>query len=242
MCIGLTRSFNKVNDLFATTSDPGAWEFRHPLFRRGEPHLLASIKRKTTRPSTTDAGPGSPTDEDVPRPIAGWMRDTLGQNSQQDSVSTNSPLPAFDPPPRPFGLPRDSVQTRTPNSLIVEQRPWSRDGQWDNQGGQTTRMPPPPIHPPASSDSGHSSHRYHPDPPRRFSTERTPVPYTETYYPQPQHSPIDTLTNQVATLEDKVQRLSHMISYERLANVRSNLDLSSYLLQLSGCVGDGQGG
>ncbi|ORX40677.1 hypothetical protein BD324DRAFT_15378 [Kockovaella imperatae] len=68
---------HQVNDLFATTSDPGAWEFRHPLFRRGEPHLLASIKRKTTRPTTAD-GPNSPPDDSDTgsRAVAGWMLDS----------------------------------------------------------------------------------------------------------------------------------------------------------------------
>ncbi|KAL1409947.1 Flocculation suppression protein [Vanrija albida] len=61
-------SFNKVSDLYSTAnSDPQAWEFRHPLFRRGEPNLLSSIKRKSTRPSNPEgnnAAATSPNDED----------------------------------------------------------------------------------------------------------------------------------------------------------------------------------
>ncbi|ORY26717.1 HSF-type DNA-binding-domain-containing protein, partial [Naematelia encephala] len=67
-------AFNKVNDLQATTSDPQAWEFRHPLFRRGEPHLLASIKRKSTRPNASDTT-HSPPEDDGKGGIAGWMSD-----------------------------------------------------------------------------------------------------------------------------------------------------------------------
>ena len=49
--------FHKVNDVFHAnavgggSNDSSAWEFKHPCFQRGQVDLLASIKRKASRPA-----------------------------------------------------------------------------------------------------------------------------------------------------------------------------------------------
>ena len=74
------------------------------MFRRGEPQLLASIKRKTTRPSNADGGSlASPTEEyDQNRAMAGWMRDTGGSSISGGGYRHSpprDPKPMSGPPP-----------------------------------------------------------------------------------------------------------------------------------------------
>jgi len=88
-----------------------------------------------------------------------------------------------------------------------------------------------------------SSQRYHPEsgrtsiPPRYASPGFPDSPF----YPQPQQSPVDVLSSQVATLEDRVQRLTDMLNTERIDSVRSNLDTVSHLLQVTGWFESGKG-
>jgi hypothetical protein len=217
----------QVNDMYATSSDPQAWEFRHPLFRRGEPHLLAQIKRKSTRPSQAEGSVVSPTDEtsDTTRAVAGWMRD-----AGNTSMRVNSPpREVIRPPVYGHNLltgetiqPRQVEETRTPAHTF-----------WDNSRPPNTamstgRIPEPPP-------------RFHPDPSRPPLTAQRYVaaPYPESpYYPQPQQpSPVSSLSSQVAFLEERTQRLSELINTERIQHVRSSLETNTAMMTLVNCIG-----
>ena len=243
----LIADAEQVNDLFATTTDPGAWEFRHPLFRRGEPQLLASIKRKTTRPSNADGGAlASPTEEyDQNRAMAGWMRESGGPNMGGGGYRNSPPRdkPMGGPPPqgRPkvYGYNAQTGETITPRHPGEGPRPTSRGHQWDGPPGHSSRMTMPP--PPPGIEHG-AQQRYHPEASRpSLSSRFAPLGYPDSpYHPQPHHSPTEALSTQVATLEDRVQRLAEVLNGERLDNIRSNLDFTSYLLQLIGWLDDKQ--
>ncbi|WVQ67087.1 uncharacterized protein L199_005281 [Kwoniella botswanensis] len=244
-------SFSKVNDIYTTSVDPQAWEFRHNLFRRGEPHLLASIKRKSSRPSAHDGGqPISPTGEtaELSRPAAGWMRDVP-------------------PPGVPNHLPQILRLSSPPQSRgnIVfpysgpneDNRPTTTAGIWESrQPSSHGNGPPPPAPAPPSislrmppplqdfqtQSSNHQPQlpRFHPDPNRpplsahgqRFLPSNVP---DSPYYPQqPPTSPLDSLSSQVIMLEDRLQRITEVLNNDRIEHVRYNLDFTSYLLQMVG--------
>lgn len=203
------------------------------MFRRGEPHLLASIKRKTTRPSNADEGRPlvSPTEElDGPKMVAGWMNH--GSTYPQTSFRTNSPPPRDIPAPgsRSHGFGWDSRSGDPPRGVHDERRPSSKGYPWETSQ-LAARMPRPP-----------EPQRYDPSRPSLPAQRYAPPGYPDSpFYPQPQHSPVDALSGQVATLEDRVQRLTETLNAERIDNVRSNIDFTSYLLQLTGWVGEGKG-
>nr|ODO00462.1 hypothetical protein L204_02456 [Cryptococcus depauperatus CBS 7855] len=199
-------SFNKVNDIYSTTTDPQAWEFRHSLFRRGEPLLLPSIKRKSSRPTHDGLSLTSPTEDppDMSKAVAGWMRDPYrtvsSPHSQQSSFYPYNDL----------GARKDD-------------RPPSRGGMWERQ----PRMLPPSDTPPPV--------RFHPDPSRPpLPAQRYhPMGYPES--PIYGQSPMmDSLLAQVAMLEERVQRLQEVLNNDRVEHVRSSLDFTSYLLQMVG--------
>ncbi|RXK37767.1 hypothetical protein M231_04923 [Tremella mesenterica] len=218
-------SFNKVNDVFATTSDPQAWEFRHPLFRRGEPHLLASIKRKSTRPNHADKEATSPEEAETPRAVAGWMR----ERERDRAPGWRSSPPPQEYAGRVYGynmqtgetvVPRPSEPNRGPSSLSLD------------------------SHPPLSASlrqQQSEAPRYHPDP------NRPPLPpqhfagFPESpYYPQPptsHPSPAEALVAQVTSLEDRVMRLTELLNRERVDHARSSLDFASYLSKIAGWIG-----
>ncbi|WVR07747.1 hypothetical protein IAU60_004790 [Kwoniella sp. DSM 27419] len=213
-------SFNKVNDIYATSNDPQAWEFRHNLFRRGEPQLLASIKRKSSRPSAHDGGPTSPVDElqDTPKAVAGWMRDQ-GANPLQPHSPTYQPRNVAAPG---YPLP----------GHFEEPRPGSRTGFWESrQPGPPvinagSRIPPtePPRLPPDQSRVPPPVRGYHPS------------PFPESVYPYPGTMPpsIESLSEQVVFLEQRLHRLAETLNIERIDHVRDNIDFTSYLLQMVG--------
>ncbi|KAL7418375.1 Flocculation suppression protein [Cryptotrichosporon argae] len=95
-------SFNKVPDVLSTGSggDPPPWEFRHPLFQRGAPQMLARIKRKSTRHSQPGDFAISPTDEG-PRPMAGWMQDMPSTSARPLSGYMTAGSPPRDYPANP---------------------------------------------------------------------------------------------------------------------------------------------
>ncbi|OWT37336.1 hypothetical protein C362_04346 [Cryptococcus neoformans Bt1] len=220
-------SFNKVNDIYSTSTDPQAWEFRHSLFRRGETHLLPSIKRKSSRPSAPDGSNAfaSPTDELPPstsnpaKSVAGWMKDVL-----QVPYRLPSPPHIDGQPQRSATYPySDGFATRkddgrSPTCGIA----------WDSLPA-VQRMPPPP--------DNQIPMRYHPDPNRPALTAQRPYHpgYSESPLYGPTHSPsAETLLNQMSALEDKVQKLTDMLNNDRIEHVRNNLDFTSYLLQMVG--------
>jgi len=222
----------QVNDLLATTTDPGAWEFRHPLFRRGEPQLLASIKRKTTRNATQEGSVplASPIEEyDQAKAMAGWMRDAHHGGSNRG----NSP-------------PRDRealMLTSVRRAPGYEKLSLSGSSQAESPPASGHYGAPPnlvriPLSMDTSPQPRHQSHPSHPAATAHFSQAGFSG---SPYYPQPQPSPVDMLSGQVAALEDRVQRLTDTLSTERVDNVRSHLDLTSYLLQLSGWIGESMG-
>lgn len=216
-----------MNDLFATTSDPQAWEFRHPLFRRGEPHLLASIKRKSARPAHAEAGSAtSPTDDPGER-IAGWMR-------PDRPYATAASPPRDSQGARVFGYNLQTGETVLPRNPIDSQhRPTSR-GRWDLAG-----------HQPSASVSSRSTDtpltRYHPDPSRPIlGTQRYGAHSDPSFFPATERSAADP-TRQLAALEDQVRKLTAVLNGERVDNARSHLNATSYMLQMLDWIG-GQAG
>ncbi|WVF73027.1 hypothetical protein IAT40_007845 [Kwoniella sp. CBS 6097] len=232
-------SFNKVNDIYSTSTDPQAWEFRHSLFRKGEPHLLASIKRKSSRPSAHDgAQPISPTEEppDAPKPVAGWMREA-GPAAFRLTSPPHGPRVVFPYP----------NQNHNQNQ-VEDPRPASRGGLWESrQPGppyptqQQQRMPPPdaqPVPPGQSAQPQHQQPRFHPDPNRPpLSAQRfLPPAFPEgpLFAQSSLASPAESLSSQVTILEEKLQKLTEILNNDRVEHVRSNIDFTSYLLQMVG--------
>ncbi|WVO12463.1 hypothetical protein L204_100062 [Cryptococcus depauperatus] len=195
-------NFNKVGGRVWVVVDVG----RHSLFRRGEPLLLPSIKRKSSRPTHDGLSLTSPTEDppDMSKAVAGWMRDPYrtvsSPHSQQSSFYPYNDL----------GARKDD-------------RPPSRGGMWERQ----PRMLPPSDTPPPV--------RFHPDPSRPpLPAQRYhPMGYPES--PIYGQSPMmDSLLAQVAMLEERVQRLQEVLNNDRVEHVRSSLDFTSYLLQMVG--------
>lgn len=206
--------FNKVNDLFATTSDPQAWEFRHPLFRRGEPHLLASIKRKSARPTNTEAGQATSPTDDPNEKVAGWMRPDLPYGS------THSP--PREPPSRVYGYNLQTGETVLPRGVDSQHRPISR--------GRSEF----PGHHASTSVSSRSTYtpmtRFHPDPGLQPLQGQRYGSYSDSnLYGQ---SAMGDAHPQVAVLEDQVRRLSAAVNEERAENARNHLNTTSYMLQM----------
>ncbi|WVQ73044.1 hypothetical protein IAR50_002607 [Cryptococcus sp. DSM 104548] len=213
-----------VNDIYSTSTDPQAWEFRHNLFRRGEQHLLPSIKRKSSRPSAAEgAALASPTDDsgpEMPKAVTGWMRD-VGQAGYHPHPHMPSPNAVSRVPLYPY--------SDTPLAPPKLDRPPSRGGpSWDpRHPGASQRMPPPDNQVPV---------RYHPDPSRPPLTAGRYLPpgYAEPHiYGHPSQT-VETLVSQVMMLEDKVQKLTDVLNNDRIEHVRNNLDFTSYLLQMVG--------
>ncbi|KIR71855.1 hypothetical protein I310_04538 [Cryptococcus deuterogattii CA1014] len=225
--------YSYVNDIYSTSTDPQAWEFRHSLFRRGEAHLLPSIKRKSSRSSAPDGSNtvASPTDELLPntsnpvKPVAGWMRDAV-------------PVPyRMLSPPHIHGQPQKSATYPYSDGFTTRKDVGglpARGITWDPLPA-VQHMPPPldnqiPI-------------RYHPDPNRPpLTTQSFYRPgHTESPLYGPGHLPgAETLLNQMSALEDKVQKLTDVLNNDRIEHVRNNLDFTSYLLQMIGWAADDQ--
>jgi hypothetical protein len=141
--------------------------------------------------------------------------------------------------PKVYGYNAQTGETITPRHPGEGPRPTSRGHQWDGPPGHSSRMTMPP--PPPGIEHG-AQQRYHPEASRpSLSSRFAPLGYPDSpYHPQPHHSPTEALSTQVATLEDRVQRLAEVLNGERLDNIRSNLDFTSYLLQLTGWLDDKQ--
>ncbi|KLT38764.1 hypothetical protein CC85DRAFT_289209 [Cutaneotrichosporon oleaginosum] len=189
-------SFNKVSDLYSTANaDPQAWEFRHPLFRRGEPHLLASIKRKSNRQNQdvphSSTHPTTSPNEDETKPIV-WN-------------STAHAVPRYSPPTRDY--------PSSARSYFGQPRPPSREFDANLPSMGTTSSLPP------------HGRQYH---------SESSVTRSETAFPQANSSRLgvnDTLSNQVSSLQDTVNRLHHALGTERADNARNNMELTSILLE-----------
>jgi hypothetical protein len=194
-----------VNDLFATSSDPQAWEFRHHLFRRGEPQLLAQIKRKSARPNQPESsGMATSPTEDPNERIAGWMR---------PDKSYGVPSPPKDQ--RVFGYNLQTGETVLPRG---GERPTSR-GFWDSRH-------------PGSSDPSYS--RLHPNAARPSGSDRygVPSPYSDpSYYPQAPGNPLE-VSHRVSALEEHIRRLTATLNEERVDNARNHLHSTSSMLQM----------
>ncbi|WWC91626.1 uncharacterized protein L201_006572 [Kwoniella dendrophila CBS 6074] len=234
-------SFNKVNDIYTTSVDPQAWEFRHSLFRRGEPHLLAKIKRKSSRPSAQDGGqPISPTEEitELARPVAGWMKEPNGQSGHgSGSYQHPNVLRLASPPQRnisyPYSGPNEDSRPTTTGGLWESRQPTSHS---TTQPPISVRMPPPIQELPSQSQS--QVPRFHPDPSRApLSGQRIlPPSYSDTPYaahPNQAYS-VEALSNQIVVLEEKLQKMTEVLNNDRIEYVRYNLDFTSYLLQMVG--------
>lgn len=219
-------SFNKVNDLYASSADPQAWEFRHPLFRRGEPHLLASIKRKSTRPNaSTEPSATSPIEEDGPRHPVGWAQHAAHPAGPSVTQRLSPPL---EQPRRPsvFGWnvgPSGMLQHAQSVPDIHEHvRPPSAGKFWDSsaRATQANRI---------------VSHPYHGD-------ARPPLPHAHTLQAIPENTlsastPPRPWTDRVSALELKVERLTETIGRERVQHARQQLDFVAFLQQQSAWLG-----
>lgn len=203
----------QVNDLFATSSDPQAWEFRHHLFRRGEPQLLAQIKRKSARPNQAESSgmATSPTDDPNER-IAGWMR---------PDKPYSVPSPPKDASGRVFGYNLQTGETVLPRG---GERPTSR-GFWDSRHHG----------PPGSSHAGEPSYsRLHPNATRQPGSDRygLPSPYADpAYYSPAAGTPVE-VSHRVAALEEHIRRLTASLNEERVDNARNHLHSTSSMLQM----------
>ena len=221
----LVADAEQANDLYASTADPGAWEFRHPLFRRGEPLLLASIKRKTTPQSAQD-GPqaASPTEDFETRTVAGWMREP-----PQHAISPPKET-SMSSRPRVYGYNIQTGESITPGRPDDRPNP-SRGSGWGSSIPQPSGRMPPPV----------NAMRFHPESSRPFSSsyrQQPPVYGESGLYPQPQLSPVDPLSGRLTALEDLVQRLVESLHNERVERVRSRIDYNSHLMQLTKWIAD----
>jgi hypothetical protein len=124
-----------------------AWEFRHPLFRQGESHLLASIKRKTTRPSHADGGASalSPSDElsDPSRPVAGWITE---ETATSPLSIPPRPLPSLAPSaaarPEVFGYNMKTGETIASRPYEISSRSSSKTYPMDSGAGRLAPVKP----------------------------------------------------------------------------------------------------
>ena len=200
------------------------------------------------------------------RPVAGWMHESQresyppgtrgpplsGQPLQPQSVHTTLLLQRQPVPNQPVyysSQTGDNVSTR-----VRSDRPSSRGWGWD--GRQT--QPVENIHA-LSIQSGlagpargtipdtaaSSTTRFHPDPnrPPLSSTYSQSQGYLDSpYYPQPssQVSAVELLSDQVANLESRLNRVNDTLVSERIENVRDRLDFTSYLLQITSWIGAGR--
>ncbi|WWC71923.1 uncharacterized protein I206_105882 [Kwoniella pini CBS 10737] len=236
-------SFNKVNDIYTTTIDPQAWEFRHSLFRRGEPHLLASIKRKSSRPSANDGGqPISPTEDvtELVKPVAGWMRDMPGQSgpltSQPNVLRLASPPQGQRSIVYPYSGPNEDSRPTTTGGLWESRQPSSHGN--GPPPLSSNRMPPPLQDQTNLRDQSHIP-RFHPDSARPPLSGQRFLPTggfpDSPYYSQRGEPPsVEALYCQITALEDKLQKMTEVLNHDRIEHVRYNLDFTSYLLQMSG--------
>lgn len=206
-----------MNDLYATSNDPLAWEFRHPLFRQGEPHLLASIKRKTTRPPTEGI---SPSDEMSDRAVAGWMRDDPYGPGSSPTLNALPPQSSGRLRPEVFGFNLKTGET-------IQARPYEMTARPASKAFVADLLRP-------ATEPGSEPRKYHPRPPPS-QARSVPAPNTITdtgQYPQP-IPPVAALTSQVAFLEERVAKLSETLSLERVESVRTHMDLLSYVMSIT---------
>lgn len=208
-------SFNKVSDLYSTAnSDPQAWEFRHPLFRRGEPNLLARIKRKSTRPSNTEGNNApitSPNDDEV-RAAGGW--------TTREGPHTG---PSTTPQVRYVSPPRD-YQTARQYSAFVHPPPAATP----YEGSSSSRVHFGGAGAPPTSSSGPASY------PRDV---REAAPSVEPAYfarsPPSRQPSVESLSRQVAALQDTINRLHSSFRDERLQNSRTSVEFTNHLIHMA---------
>lgn len=177
--------------------DPQAWEFRHPLFRRGEPQLLVSIKRKSNRQNQ----------DNIPHTSANHSTTSPNDEDSKPSMWTTAaalPVARYSPPSREYAP--------TSRPYYAQPRPPSREFDSNNQSPMSVGVP-----------SSHGRQYPHESP-----VTRSEAPYPPSSSRAPTN--IDTLSGQLATLQDTVNRLYHTINTERAENARTNLELTSHLL------------
>jgi hypothetical protein len=224
----ISHSHLQVNDLYATSSDPNAWEFRHPLFRQGEPHLLASIKRKSTRTNTHDGHSlVSPSDEvSEARAMAGWMRDPAATASAAAQSQMVVAGPPREPTRQVFGYDIRTGVTIESRKYETTARASTRDYfetvRRDGRDGRVVSLNTPE----GDSRGG----RGHPPP--------AAPPYGDYLYPQPTGShypPLapETLTAQVAQLQDEVVRLRDRAAQARADGARREMDAITHTIKLT---------
>jgi hypothetical protein len=206
-------SFNKVSDLYSTAnSDPQAWEFRHPQFRRDEPELFAQIKRKPARANQTDpqvmASPG----DDRERPVSGWG---LPQHQNYRYASPPSAqhsyyqaAQAHPPPPRPMSSDYDQPVSRSPP------RPY---------------VPPPTV---VNRPSTHAGYPIHDNRERTYFSQSQPPPPPSRHHSSTAEMTLSALSAQIHSLQSSVDTLTSTLNRERFDRLCSNLEVNNYILRL----------
>ena len=184
------------------------WEFCHPLFRRGEPHLLASMKRKSTRPTGQEDEhfASSIEEQATPSAKAGWMHDA-------------SPGPL-----RAHSQPKDNRVSRRQIYEEETQRHAPTGSTHDSAGAAFIGRPPPldPI-----------NKRSRPDPIATLPSARTDLRHSPYGSQASQLSGAEALSFRVSVLEDQIQQLADLLHNERIDHLRSSLDLTSYLSRMN---------
>lgn len=151
---------------------------------------------------------------------------------ERDPPAPSRPSPPRDASGRPIAVYGYNVQT---GEMVM---PRVREEDRPSTGEVWERPPPPASAASSSKNSGsfdsQSQIKSHPDPNRpTLSGTRHAVLPESPFYPQQAHpSPVAALSDQVAMLEDRVQRLTELLNAERIDHTRGSLDLTSYLMQV----------
>lgn len=129
----------------------------------------------------------------------------------------------------------ETVLPRTSTQQAV--RPTSQGQTWDSaRGGQRNERGP--------EGQGQGT-RFYPDMSRQpLSAPRHGVsayPDSPYFSQPPQTSHIETLSNQVASLEDRVARLTSVLNDERVDTVRAHLETTAYMVQMLSWIGGHDG-
>ena len=168
--------------------------------------------------STPSSRPGLPAPIPVRQPSA---QGVYGYNIQ---TGETIPARASADAPRSRGWAWDGAQIHPiQNVRAFHSAPQETTTRGPNTApSTTTRFHAEPTRPPPAQDAG----RYLDSP----------------YYPQPSShvSAVELLSDQVASLEDRLSKVLDILNRERIDNVRDRLDFTSYLLQLTDWIGAGR--
>ena len=203
-----------MNDALGIPGDLQVWEFCHPLFRRGKPHLLASIRRKPTRQTGHEDGRFASLNEEqaTPSSKAGWMHD-LGPGPSRGHSQ-----------PKHIRVPRHRMYGLQDRPKEEETRQHIPSGSNRGPGGSENAGRSPPLDP--------LNRRSLPDPVVPLPSARSDLRQSPYRYELPQASAVEALSLRVSVLEDQVRQLADLLHSERVSHLRTSLDFTSYLSKI----------